>query len=494
MKNPTIAIIGAGIAGMAAGCYAQMNGFDSIIFEQHSIPGGVCTAWKRKGYTFDYCIHDLAGATPHSAANFIWRELGALDNCEIKFHDEFWQSQDTHGNILHGYTDVDRMIAQLRQIAPEDEAVIRDYEKGLRQFLHFELLALPAVGGLGILKVLPHLPAIMKWGSVTLDQFAQRFSNPFLRRAFPTLQYDIGGVPVMLNMNFLAATCNQQMGWPSGGSLAFAGSIAKRYKDLGGDLRLKSRVNQVIVKNNRAVGVELENEEKITADHVISAADGYSTIYRMLGGKFTNQAIDTYYGKKPDAQEMSLHINLGVNRDISEMPRAVTYLLDKDITIGDYHANKLDVEFFGFEKSFAPKGKGVVKVILKSGYDYWNSLKEDSNRYAETKEQAAGQAIAVLDNYLPGIKKQVEVIDVTTPVTVEKNTGSRFGYQAWASENTFKTMLSGLSISLPGLDHFYMTGQWAMATIGISTAAISSRTLIKHICKIEKQKFQSEKV
>ncbi len=46
----SIIIIGAGMAGLSAGCYAQMNGYTTHIFEQHGSPGGVCTSWKRKGY------------------------------------------------------------------------------------------------------------------------------------------------------------------------------------------------------------------------------------------------------------------------------------------------------------------------------------------------------------------------------------------------------------------------------------------------------------
>jgi len=52
-----VIIIGAGVSGPFAGCYLQMNGFDTEIFEMHDLPGEVCTAWKRGGYTFDGCIH-----------------------------------------------------------------------------------------------------------------------------------------------------------------------------------------------------------------------------------------------------------------------------------------------------------------------------------------------------------------------------------------------------------------------------------------------------
>ncbi|MDN5345323.1 MAG: hypothetical protein PWQ18_1437 [Clostridia bacterium] len=44
----SLIIIGAGIAGLATGCYAQMNGYQSQIFEKHNKPGGLCTAWRRQ--------------------------------------------------------------------------------------------------------------------------------------------------------------------------------------------------------------------------------------------------------------------------------------------------------------------------------------------------------------------------------------------------------------------------------------------------------------
>ena len=58
MTKKTV-IIGGEIAGLSAGCYAQMNGYETEIYEMHNLPGGLCTAWQRKGYTFDGCIHWL---------------------------------------------------------------------------------------------------------------------------------------------------------------------------------------------------------------------------------------------------------------------------------------------------------------------------------------------------------------------------------------------------------------------------------------------------
>jgi phytoene dehydrogenase-like protein len=51
MGDSSVIIIGAGFAGLAAGIYAQMNGYRTQILEMYDLPGGLCTAWKRKGYT-----------------------------------------------------------------------------------------------------------------------------------------------------------------------------------------------------------------------------------------------------------------------------------------------------------------------------------------------------------------------------------------------------------------------------------------------------------
>ena len=77
-RTKSIIIIGAGIAGLASGIYAQKNGYSSRIFELHTLPGGLMTGWKRKGYTIDGCIHWLTGSDEKSNYFKAWRELGLL--------------------------------------------------------------------------------------------------------------------------------------------------------------------------------------------------------------------------------------------------------------------------------------------------------------------------------------------------------------------------------------------------------------------------------
>ncbi|HEY9594983.1 MAG TPA: FAD/NAD(P)-binding protein, partial [Spirochaetia bacterium] len=105
-----IAIIGAGIAGLSAGCYGRMNGYETEIFEMHTAPGGVCAGWVRKGYTFDGCLHWLTGSSPNSVYHPVWKELGALKGKKIIDHEVFGEYVTASGTRMQHPADLDRFI------------------------------------------------------------------------------------------------------------------------------------------------------------------------------------------------------------------------------------------------------------------------------------------------------------------------------------------------------------------------------------------------
>jgi phytoene dehydrogenase-like protein len=484
----SIIIIGAGIAGLSAGCYARMNGYPAQIFEMHTVPGGLCTAWKRRGrsasaYTFDGCIHHLAGSGPGSKVHEIWNDLGVFERHTMLFHDNLVRVELSDGQALTIYTDIDRLEAYLKDLSPADAPLIDGYIRAARRLLGFDLLALPVATPGEMLKIVPRLPMMIKWGGITLDQFGSRFQHPLLRQAIPTIQYDFPDVPVLLHLNFLAGCHNQTLGWPSGGSLAFAQTIAQRFEDLGGEMAYRSRVSKVLVEDDRAVGVRLEDGTEHRADVVVSACDGHATIFDMLDGKYADGRIRAYYDAAPDEAEMSLCVSLGVARDMADAPHALTYFLEEPVTVMGRPHDRLDVEIFNFDPALAPEGKTPIKVLFKAGYDYWKALAADRARYDEEKQQIAETVIAQLNKRFPGLAQQVEVIDVATPLTIERFTGNWHGLQAWTEPpQMLVAAMQGLTRTLPGLGNFYMVGQW-VGGIGISTAAISGRNLIKRLCK-----------
>ncbi len=129
----SIIIIGTGIAGLSAGCYCQMNGYNTRIFEMDTRPGGVCTSWKRKGYTIDGCMHWLVGSGPASSFYRIWEELGIMNAHTFINHKEYWSIEGSNGKSIVLYADLERLENHMKELAPEDSDIIEDFIKGIKK-------------------------------------------------------------------------------------------------------------------------------------------------------------------------------------------------------------------------------------------------------------------------------------------------------------------------------------------------------------------------
>ncbi len=496
MTAKSIIIIGAGLGGLATGCYGQMNGYKTKIFEMQDKPGGVCVSWKRRGYTFDYAVHNLFGVTPNSVNNHMWQELGALKGLKTYSFKEVVQVEDTNGKVFTVYADLQKLEEHMKELAPSDEKIIVEFIKAARRFSGYDLFAAMS-GGMGTrLKMLPLLGALMKYSKITLKDYAEKFADPFLRKAFATIQYDIPDVPVVIALIFLATLNNGDGGWPIGGSIALSRNIEKRYLALGGEVAYRSKVKQIIVKNNTAVGVQLDDGSEHFADLVVSGADGYSTIFNMLQGKYVNDAIRAYYKGYPKAQAFGLEVWYGVARDLAKEPHAIVLFLEHTIRIEGKERDRLDIEVFSFDPSLAPLSKTVIKVVAESDYDYWKELSQNLEKYRFEKQKVAELIVEELEKRFPGLKSQIEATDVVTPVSAEHWTSSYRGCQAWGAPKEYAKEISrnGVSKTLPGLHNFYMVGQWSVGTVGLNTACLTGRNLIRDLCKNDQKKFSTTSI
>jgi phytoene dehydrogenase-like protein len=492
----SIIIIGGGIAGLAAGCYGQMNGYNTRIFEMHDKPGGVCTAWERKNYTIDACLHWLVGSNPNSSFYHIWEELGAVQGRRFINFEEFRRVEDKDGRTFSIYSDLDRLEEHMKELAPEDTKVIQEFIGGARRFTRFDWkmekapeLDTPFDKLKMMLSMLPVMGTFMKWRKISTGEYAQRFKNPFLNRAFrAAFVGDLEDFPVLAMQMSLTFQHVKQAGYPIGGSLEFSRAIEKRYLGLGGQVNYRSPVAKILVENNRAAGVRLADGTEYRSDIIISAADGHSTIFDMLDGKFIDDRIKGYYEKLPLFPPL-IYVGLGVSRSFSGLPHHITYILDEPIAIGNKTYSRIGVNIYSYDPTLAPQGKTTLVVMLNADFDYWQKLRSDNReQYNLEKEKAADRIVATLDKRFPGLAQQVEMRDMATPVTWERYSGNwRGAYEGWLM--TRKNFMTRMSKELPGLRSFYMIGQWVEPGGGVPTAAVSGRNVIQIICKRDKKAF-----
>ena len=226
----SIIIIGAGIAGLSAGCYAQMNGYATRIFELHDKPGGMCTAWKRKGYTFDGCIEWTIGSKAGSDVNRIFAELGAAQGRRFIHHEVCHRIEGSDGRTLTVYTNIDQLERHMKELSPADSAAIEELCNVGRRLTPFVDLVDPSgllEGSKMTFGMMPFLGILLRYGKITAEAFAARFSDPFLRRALMAFADINGGtgIPMVGLMYAPAAMHIHDGGSPMGGSLEFAQAI-----------------------------------------------------------------------------------------------------------------------------------------------------------------------------------------------------------------------------------------------------------------------------
>jgi phytoene dehydrogenase-like protein len=493
----SIVIIGAGMGGMSAGVYGQMNGYETQIFEMHTKPGGQCTSWKRKGYTFDPCIHHFFGCKPGSSVNQMWHELGALPRELVKI-EECTAVASPDGKMYVDYYDLETLRDTLLKLSPSDSKMIEQYVGAIKAFEDKKIDdAINSGSSWKMLAILPWMLSNGKWMKMNMRTYAERFSDPFLRRAVAQLIYSNPDGPLFFHLMRHVGGINGDIQWPVGGADEFAKSIERRYLSLGGKVHYRSRVEKILVENDKAAGIRLADGSEHRADIVISNADGRKTVLNMLDGKYINETVRGYCAQISDETPFAVNVCLGINRDLSGEPSSLVLLLDRPVTIANHEYDSIEVQLYGFDKSMAPAGKGTVKVELTASYAYWKQLyNADREKYKLAKQRVAEQVIEILEGHFRGMKNQVEVTDVYTLMTWERYMGGTQGWFNLPNRKLDFSMKEDLSdkkfkTTLPGLSNFYFVGIWATAMGSLAHNAQSGKTIIRRICKKDGRQFKS---
>jgi phytoene dehydrogenase-like protein len=494
-----VLIIGAGVAGLSAASYLQRNGFDTEIFELHSTAGGLCTSWKCGDYTFDDCIHWLVGSGPSSNLHEVWKELGAGDLRYVEW--DIWTVIHlSGGDSFTVYTDPERLEAEMLRLGPEDGAASRLATKSIRGWQQLDGPVAPEKMPIGkriaYLARTPTLISLMKWAKRPHSDFFSQFKSAKLREAFEVLfsDYVVEGYSPGAIFMILGMMAKRSAGYPIGGSHAFARAIESKYLKLGGKLRYGFKVDEIIVESDKAVGIRGAKGE-VRGDYVISAADGFDTLKRLLGGRYPHPDLEASFAEEPSGLRRAssvVAVCLGLKRDCSTLPHTQTFPLKEPLVLesGALSLKRLGIRLFSFDPTMAPPGKTAAVVNLWTKNDsYWTGLKgRNPAAYAAEKQATAEKVIAALDGFIPGLKDSVEVVDVATPSTFIRYTNNWHGSsQGWARAGG-----TSLQKTVDGLDNFYMVGQWVNPGGGLPACGTDGRNLAKTLCKREGLRFKPD--
>jgi phytoene dehydrogenase-like protein len=493
MGGPRLVIIGAGVAGLTAGCYAARSGYRTTILEMGQTPGGLCTSWRRKGYLFDGSVAGLAGTSPEAPIYRLWRDIGVVGHCPLYDPDDFGSVVAPDGRIVTAFTDIDRLEAHLLENFPRDAGTIREFAQALRVCSRLDIPFRAEKGLAGSLasvrtsaSSLRSLPAMIKYGRLTLRRFVARLQDPFCRQVFANLVH-FGGpdVPMLTVLLPIAYAHRRMTGIPRDGWLAFGRAIERRFVELGGDIRYGAKVVGLESAGGAVRGVELAGEKAVAADRVLSAADGRFTRTVLLGEEERARFDPRRVSDQP------VQVNLGVSEDWSTFG-ALTYLLPDAPAAGGHRQWRVTVHNKHYDPHAAPPGKSALTVFLESDYFFWKALEADRPAYETEKRRCADLVIAAIGRHRESFADSVEVSDVSTPLTRERYTGNWLGaMQAMRPDASMvRTLLrGGPRYDHPGLAGFYMAGQWVESWGGITTAAQSGRNAVRALCRKDGARF-----
>lgn len=480
-----VLIIGGGLAGLSAGCYALRSGFRTTIVEHNLALGGVCTAWQRGLYTIDGCIHWLTGG-PFER---VYRELEILPAVRLRKLDTWATYCHPSAGVDVPFTsDLDDFVRRLIELAPEDEAELLRLREGASKFVDMK----PPIEAPELLGPRDWLRAAWEMRDAVgtavhfrkpVEEWARgHLTNDRLRRMFTCMMP--GTTPTLFLLMVLGYLERGYLSRPVGGTHAFRRALEATFRRLGGEAFMNATVDEVVVEGGHARGVRLSDGNVIPADIVISTASAPETVLRLLGGRFDADATRERLERWKLFDPIVL-ASFGVAKPYSDVPSTLIVDGITPFDVGGRPNDHLYVRVYNDDASFAPPGHTVVQAMLTSDYDWWASLE---TRYNSEKDAIAELVLDKLAPYFPDIRMAIRATDIATPLTYWTMARSwRGAYEGWMPSSA--SFFGHVSKKLRGLDGFYMAGQWVEPGGGVPTATMSGRQAIQLVCADHKRPF-----
>ena len=302
MNKPRAAVIGSGFGGLALAIRLQSSGFDTTIFEARDKPGGRAYVWKEEGFTFDAgptvitdpdCLNELFALSGRKLSDYV--EMLSVD----PFYRLCWED-GTHFDYVNDQEELDRQIAARNPDDVEGYRRFLKYSESVFQEGYVKLGHVPFLDFKSMLSAAPQLLKMQAWRSVysKVSTFVQ---DEHLRQALSFHTLLVGGSPFATSSVYALIHALERRGgvwFPRGGTNMLIAGLARLFEDLGGILKLNSRVKEIRTAGGRTKGVVTESGGFETFDAVASNADVVHTYDKLLSGDARGRAAASAVKRK----------------------------------------------------------------------------------------------------------------------------------------------------------------------------------------------------
>ena len=437
MEKPEVIVIGSGIGGLCCGGLLAKAGKKVLILEAHTKPGGAAHSFEKNGYKFESGPSLWSGIGTWPTTNPLGQVLKALNQKVelIKYQD--WNVQIPEGNYTIGVGDK-RFLEQINSISGKD--AIKEWEHFIKKIkpIGAAANAIPLLAlnqnkeaFFQILKrtktLLPHLKSFKYLGGAFGNLVDEHLKDPFLRNWVELLCFLISGLSKDETNAAAMATLfddwfkpDAYLEYPKGGSESIVNALLDGIYSFGGNLKLNSKVNQIIIRGNRAIGIELKNGEKIYADHIVSNADIWSTLELIPIEISTKWRLNRSLTPKCKS---FLHIHLGFNSEgLENIPLHSIWVNDwsRGVT-SERNVVVLSLPS-ALDPSMSPPNKHILHGYTPANepWEIWENLKIGTKEYEIAKVERCSVFWKPIKNLIPDIEDRIEVKMLGTPLTHQR--------------------------------------------------------------------------
>ncbi len=488
MKTYDIVIIGGGLGGLTAGAKLAKEGKKICLIEQHTIPGGCATTFRRKDFTVEVGLHEMDGLDKDDPKVKIFEDLDVFNHVKFVRIPDFYR-------FKHGNTDIvipdnkEKAIRVLTDKYPHEK-------KGIQQFfrkiftIRNEINRLPAKKWQlrAIFPVFPLLfPNLVFNARENLGDFLDKIiKDEELKLVLQAnLSYYHDDPYSMSLLYFGVAQASYFAGggyFIKGGSGQLSNYLAKVITDNRGELLLGNKVEKIMIQDDKAVGVEYKKTRskddvihQVFAQKII-ANTAIPNVVELLPQEHQKRLRKRIEKLKISSSILSVYI--GFKREINELGNKhySTFIFDTsikqltDIYSKDNMGKFVFLDYSQIDSGLAPKGKSVGVIATPDYITNWENLSKQE--YKDRKEEVAKTLIQQLEQVIPNIGNEIEYLEVATPKTIQRYTlnphGTAYGY-AQIPQQSGRYRLANKS----PIKNLYFASAWANPGGGFTGAIMS---------------------
>ena len=512
-----VIIIGSGMGSLTTAALLSKEGMKVLVLERHYVAGGFTHVFKRKGYEWDVGIHYIGEVQNKNSPirkmfdyvsdkKLEWEDMGEV-------YDRIIIGEKTY-DFVKG---IDNFKKKLISYFPQESDAIEKYiqlvfdcNKSMKKFYIDK--ALPSY--ISLLFGFFFRKKYLKYSSkTTYEVISSITKNEELIKVL-TAQYGDYGLPPKLSSFAMHASVAKHYfkggSFPIGGSSQIIKTIDPVIEKSGGKILVRAGVKKIIVKNNVAIGVMLEDGKEIFSKLIISGVGVINTFNHLIDREITKKLGFDKCLKSvaPSAAHGCLYIGLKGDAKKLKLPKHNLWIYpektDHDSSVKNYlenQNNEFPLVYVSFpsakdpswDKRYPDKSTiDIITLLPYEAFEKWDgtSWKKRGEEYENIKEKIAKRLLECLFTQLPHLRDKIDYYELSSPLSTKNFTNYQKG-ELYGLDHTPKRFSQKFLRPKTKIKGLYLTGQDIVsAGIGgaifsglITTTAITGINFMKKIYK-----------